>query len=223
MGRGRSPAQATAPRSTSSSSSTHKKFASRSPSVSSISTNAGDLSLEGCDLLPNKILEKQSEVTGSGGTAIHQSTCEEVSPKSSTRKCAKSGGKKISTVVSLGVTHSEVYLHVYDLHPLTRMAGLPLYHTGVEVHDCECSFGSEGLQWVRPGCVPHEKEVVPLGPTHLTAKQVIELAAQLSEEWRGCDYHLLNHNCQTFSVEFCRRLGVPKSVPEEFVRFAKWK
>lgn len=127
-------------------------------------------------------------------------------------------------IVSLGVTHSEVFLHVYDLHPLTKLAGLQLFHVGVEVHECECSYGSHGLQWVHPGKMgPGHREVVPLGPTHLTAKQVVQLAAVLSKEWRGCDYDIFNNNCQTFSLEFCRMLAVPVPIPEEFVRYAQWR
>jgi hypothetical protein len=120
-------------------------------------------------------------------------------------------------------TDNEVFLHVYDFHPLTQWIGLNIFHTGVEVHGCEVSFGSKGLQWVSPGCMgTGHREVVPLGPTHLTAKEVLQLAALLSEEWRGCDYNLLGNNCQTFVIEFCRCLGVPRTIPEEFVRYAKW-
>jgi len=120
-------------------------------------------------------------------------------------------------------THSEVFLHVYDLHPFTKLVHLPIFHTGVEVHGSECSFGSHGLQWVHPGCMgPGHRQVVPLGPTHMTAKQVVELAANLSEDWPGSDYSIFNKNCQTFAIELCRRLGVSKPVPGEFVRFANW-
>eukprot|EP00450_Noctiluca_scintillans_P004438 CAMPEP_0194489886 /NCGR_PEP_ID=MMETSP0253-20130528/9279_1 /TAXON_ID=2966 /ORGANISM="Noctiluca scintillans" /LENGTH=281 /DNA_ID=CAMNT_0039330429 /DNA_START=27 /DNA_END=872 /DNA_ORIENTATION=- len=120
-------------------------------------------------------------------------------------------------------TDNEVFLHVYDLHPLTQWTGLNIFHTGVEVHGCECSFGSKGLQWVSPGCMgAGHREIFPLGPTHLTAKEVLQLAAILSEDWRGCDYNIFHNNCQTFAIEFCRCLGVPRAIPEEFVRFAKW-
>jgi len=214
----------------------HHRDVSRSRSLigSSVSTAFDDSSSDDSSVSPNNSTsaEKQSEVaTGFGCTALGEATCEELppstdstaSPETLSRTCSTSSGKKLSTVVSLGVAHSAVYLHVYDLHPLTRMAGLPLYHTGVEVHECECAYGSKGLQWVHPGCyMPRHREAVYLGPTHLTAKQVVELTRTLAEEWRGCDYHLLKNNCQTFSVEFCRRLGVPKAIPEEFLFSAKW-
>lgn len=129
----------------------------------------------------------------------------------------------------------DIFLHVYDLHPLTKLAGLPLYHTGVQVHGWECSYSSLGLQWVQaealhtdqqelaPGYMgPGHREVVPLGSTPLTARQVVQLMVRLSEEWRSCDYNIFHANCQTFSLEFCRCLGVSSAIPPEFVRFAKW-
>lgn len=120
-------------------------------------------------------------------------------------------------------TDSEVFLHVYDLHPLTRLAGLSIFHVGVEVHGCEVSYGASGLHWGHPGCMgPGHREVLPLGPTRLTKQEVVRLGALLSKDWSGSSYKLLSKNCQTFCLEFCRSLGVPKVVPAEYVRFAHW-
>jgi len=48
------------------------------------------------------------------------------------------------------------------------------------------------------------------------------MVAVLDQEWPGSEYNIFNNNCQTFCIEFCRRLGVQK-IPDEIVRFAKWK
>merc|ERR1712136_448990 len=52
-------------------------------------------------------------------------------------------------------TGSEVFLHVYDLHAVTRRTGLRLFHTGIQVYGSEVFYGSQGIQWCQSGKLDH--------------------------------------------------------------------
>mmetsp|Transcript_43610 Transcript_43610/g.115184 ORF Transcript_43610/g.115184 Transcript_43610/m.115184 type:complete len:292 (-) Transcript_43610:291-1166(-) len=118
----------------------------------------------------------------------------------------------------------EVILHVYDLHPITRRTSLPVFHTGIQVYGCELCYCSRGLEWNEP-CTSSKhvhKRSVSLGWTSLTATRIVELCDELSKHWVGDQYSIFNKNCQTFTVEFSRLLGVQDKVPPQVVRFSSW-
>lgn len=115
-----------------------------------------------------------------------------------------------------------VRLHVYDLSAVTRMLNLPLFHLGVEVYQREHSFTSRGVISTRPGDnkAYRHREVVTLGHTDLTGRQVYNLLTKVKRSWAGSSYDLLSRNCVTFSVAFCRLLGIKRPIPAEYSRFA---
>lgn len=63
-------------------------------------------------------------------------------------------------------------------------------------------------------CEPREvdghsfKQAVPMGRTELSEQEVLRLLRELSDQWLGHDYQLLERNCCDFSNEMCKRLGV---------------
>jgi len=115
-----------------------------------------------------------------------------------------------------------VRLHVYDLSAFTRMLNLPVFHLGIEVYQREHSFTSRGVVSTRPGDnkAYRHREVVTMGHTDLTGKQVYHLLTKMKRSWAGHSYDLLSRNCVTFSVAFCRLLGIKRPIPSEFSRFA---
>lgn len=119
---------------------------------------------------------------------------------------------------------SDVILHVYDLHKMTKFAALAIYHTGVELHGRELAFGTDGIQWNKPACMGNHvhKRRVPLGRTELSRREVDIIVERLRAQWPGSDYSLFNRNCQTFSIEFVKHLRLEKGIPPEFVRFSNW-
>jgi hypothetical protein len=115
---------------------------------------------------------------------------------------------------------NEVFLHIYHFNSITSSLGLDIFHVGVEVCGCEVWYGASGVKKCRPSSLDPQAfmQTVPVGLTTLNVEQVKSLVEALEEEWPGEDYRLLDFNCQTFAIEFCRRLGLEDAVPEEYVR-----
>lgn len=113
-----------------------------------------------------------------------------------------------------------VYLNVYDLNRLnsyTGPVGFGVYHTGVEVHGTEYSFGGHpysisGIFEMDPRSAAelgqnfNYKETVLLGQTFLDIESVHEIVQQLGEDFKGYTYHLVHKNCNHFSMAFSRIL-----------------
>lgn len=116
-----------------------------------------------------------------------------------------------------------VTLHVYDISYMSRMAGVPFFHFGVEVHDKEYAFGERGIGCTRPARNPRHihREAVCVGFTTMTKEQVSLLRKHLKKDWQGCSYSPLIKNCQSFAAFFCGALGVakgPDCIPERFCK-----
>lgn len=63
------------------------------------------------------------------------------------------------------------------------------------------------------------KESILLGVTSFSEAQVAAAIEQMSLEWQGTDYNLLNRNCCSFSDAFAQKLGVGP-IPKWVNRFA---
>jgi len=115
-----------------------------------------------------------------------------------------------------------VTLHIYEVadrglqlvNVLVRPTGTGAFHTGVEVHGKEWSFGSKsdrgtGIFSCRPRKSPihHYKEAVQLGTTDLSKLEVLALVRQFEPEWQGQDYDLFFRNCCSFCIAFASALG----------------
>lgn len=116
-----------------------------------------------------------------------------------------------------------VFVRVYDLGN-TRLTQWPnavvkshgAFHSGVEVYGTEWAFGmtsdywSTGVSGNLPGHHPDHtfRETLSMGCTTLTQGQVMEILKEMTREWKGRTYDVLNRNCHHFSDELCRRLGV---------------
>jgi len=123
-----------------------------------------------------------------------------------------------------GNCYAPVTLHVYDTFWLTMKAGLPTFHTGVEVLGTEFAYGDMGICCCRPGQydIGRYRKAVLLGRTDLRDQEVLLVLRELQQEWPGEAYKLNGHNCQTFAAAFCDRLGLERScIPPEFLIFAE--
>ncbi|KAL1224676.1 DeSI-like protein [Cardamine amara subsp. amara] len=99
-----------------------------------------------------------------------------------------------------------VYLNVYDLTPMNAYGywlGLGVFHSGVEIHGVEYSFGA------------HESS-----STDIDAKEVRVYMEKLAEEFQGKKYHLITRNCNHFCNEVCLKL-TQKPIPRWVNRLAR--
>jgi len=121
-------------------------------------------------------------------------------------------------------SYKAVKLNVYDLtNKNTYLApiGLGLFHSGVQVGDKEYSFASGvGIFATLPYAVPAElKEIIDYGIYTGTSSELEEIIREMSVEFKGNTYHLVNKNCNSFSDEFLRRL-MNESIPNYVNRVA---
>ncbi|ORZ36944.1 PPPDE putative peptidase domain-containing protein [Catenaria anguillulae PL171] len=116
-----------------------------------------------------------------------------------------------------------VKLLVYDLSQgMARMVSLGLtgrqidgiWHTSVVVHGREWYFG-QGIFSTTPGVHHYGRPVrqVDMGHTDIGPDLLATLIDELRPRYRAVDYHLLDHNCNTFSNEVCELL-VGRPIPD---------
>lgn len=118
-------------------------------------------------------------------------------------------------------TSSEIILHVYDLHSVTKRMGIGTYHLGIEVYAQEIFFSVEGILSCPPGGhLGHiHRETLFIGRTVLPPIEVKRILEELGQEWIGSSYSIIGRNCQTFAVAFVESLGMGSDcIPAEFRR-----
>lgn len=119
---------------------------------------------------------------------------------------------------------ASVVLHVYDLggaawssaNHLLKSLGTGAFHTAIEVHGVEWSFG--GLQGVRsgtPGADPRyiHRESIEMGTTALSPSQVKTAIEKMRHTWVKQRYDALRNNCNHFAESLLAELGVEGEVP----------
>ncbi|KAI9184440.1 hypothetical protein H9P43_003493 [Blastocladiella emersonii ATCC 22665] len=115
-----------------------------------------------------------------------------------------------------------VTLLVYDLSQgMARMISRQLtgrqidgiWHTSVVIHGQEWYFG-QGVFSTTPGVHHYGAPVqrVPMGETEISRELFREFIDEIRPRFTAVHYHLLNHNCNTFSNEVCQFL-VGRSIP----------
>ncbi|CAA2985813.1 Hypothetical predicted protein [Olea europaea subsp. europaea] len=140
---------------------------------------------------------------------------------------------------------AEVILHVYDVtesnsgnetinfalvqfNNLCKEA-IPMggvFHTAVQVYgDEEWGYGGGEKGFGVYSCPAGKnlmytyRERIVLGRTNCSAAKVSQILKELSQEWPGDKFHWLSKNCNDFSNELLKKLGVPK-LPAWVNRFA---
>ena len=173
-------------------------------------------------------LAEQQEDRGSGWGAGHNQdsagsagAVHSLSPSSTATPKADSQQRK------------EVWLHVYDLGPVTgklnemvlRQANLGAFHCGIEVLGDEWSFQCFYDAWDDPtisGVVQNKPTLHPkfpyceslmLGHTPLSDDSIFFIVDMLKQQWPANSYHLISRNCVTFVEELARALQAPEPFP----------
>ncbi|CAD5115394.1 DgyrCDS4373 [Dimorphilus gyrociliatus] len=120
--------------------------------------------------------------------------------------------------------HMNVKLHIYDLSKgLAKQISMMMlgkqidgvWHTGVVVYGREFFFGGAGIQHCPPcGTVLGSPDnIVQLGRTNMSESEFKDFLKSLSiDEFNASKYHLLKHNCNTFSDRICQML-VQQPIP----------
>jgi len=113
-------------------------------------------------------------------------------------------------------------LNIYDVstNPIVERInralvklGTGAFHIGVEVYGSEWSYGylesGTGVSYDEPAaCSKHHfREALDVGTTKLSQEEVVHIIAELSEEWLGCEYDLLQRNCVSFAMALVEKLG----------------
>ena len=116
-----------------------------------------------------------------------------------------------------------VVLHVYEPAKASgpSIPGFGVYHTGIELCDSGvewCYAGGpgaagSGVQQQRAKQSPDDsvwryKETLPLGTTTKTAAQCSATVRDMQAEYKASEYDLIHHNCNHFTADVAKRLGV---------------
>lgn len=107
-----------------------------------------------------------------------------------------------------------VYCNIYDILPRVNAAARcchaswGVFHTGVQVHGREFSFGGYGLFDTKPRNVEGARfrAQVAIGRTELDAAEVKRVVTSLASQWPGNTYHPFRRNCNHFTEFLCREL-----------------
>lgn len=123
----------------------------------------------------------------------------------------------------------EVWLHIYDLDPVTarlneyllRSAGLGAFHCGVEILYDEWFFAwgessASGVLCNEPrGHQVHiYRESLNMGQCPLTEDEIKTMIGIAMDEWPANSYHPITRNCAHFAEALCGKLQVPEPFPE---------
>lgn len=124
-----------------------------------------------------------------------------------------------------------VWLHVYDLGPVTKWALNSwtlegAFHVGIEVLGVEFSFQAvasctkeddktSGLTWHHPKAHPRHvyRESIWMGSSTLSIPEIGRLLEGLEKIWLARDYHCLRNNCTDFASTLTQGLKVPQPFP----------
>lgn len=128
----------------------------------------------------------------------------------------------------------EVHLYVYDLSnglaaqlsvQLTGRFFKAIYHTSIVIFDREYFFGGSGIESSAPAQSPHgtpiERKLI--GTTEVTQDIWQQFLNDCAEDYGVGKYHLLEHNCNTFSdaaLQFLLGQHIPpeiSSLPSDFL------
>ncbi|CAL5048261.1 unnamed protein product [Urochloa decumbens] len=142
---------------------------------------------------------------------------------------AVSGSAAVGDAAGATTTYP-VALNVYDLTPINNYlhwCGLGIFHSAVEVHGSEYSFGahdypSSGVFEVEPKNCPGfiYRCTVFIGRTSMSPMEFREFIQRMASEYHGDTYHLISKNCNHFTDDLSTRLTA-KPIPGWVNRLAR--
>jgi len=123
-----------------------------------------------------------------------------------------------------------VYLNIYDVREEYRatnsiarsMSAGGAFHTGIEVHGMEWSYGVDGVYKTPPrtSSVHLYRESICLGSCNQNRMEVVWQLETFSRQWGAQEYDFLRNNCINFCKEACLLLGA-QPVPSWVDRFPR--
>ena len=132
----------------------------------------------------------------------------------------------VSSISRPRATPSAVFVFIYDLAKgLSPIFSKPIlgkyipavYHSSIVFRDIEIYFGRKGIVVSKPGrtCFGTPVRVVYLGQTPISHETLRDwLSHQRTSDFHPAKYHLLRHNCNSFS-NFCAIFLTGNSIPHE--------
>jgi len=108
-----------------------------------------------------------------------------------------------------------VRLHVYLISAAgSAGSAFGAYHSGIEVHGKEYSYGFNDSStavsgvWVcepmQPGAGFQYEQTIMQAQVQLSKVEALQTVKELAREWKGQEYDLVNHNCN----DFCEALSI---------------
>lgn len=137
-------------------------------------------------------------------------------------------GFDLEDSVDLPYLSSEVTLHIYDVKfhgaGVLNSIFLPLklggaFHTGIQIHGREWSYGASGAGCGIFGCLPKRchphkyRESIRLGATATSELDVFNILVKLAPYWGGSTYNVFRKNCNSFCIVLAGALGVDPPPP----------
>lgn len=139
----------------------------------------------------------------------------------SPRKSTSSHKSVRSHRSTLSLQKTEIVINVYDLLPPGRFSsflwavGTSLLHSGVVINGREYAYGGHdkrgvtGVYWTKPKTLPPGgtfKSEILHGFTLSPQNEIDAIIHEVSQEFQGTAYNLLNKNCNHFTAYLCQRL-----------------
>lgn len=114
-----------------------------------------------------------------------------------------------------------VFLNIYYLNSYSyylQILGIGMYHTTIEVHDIEFSYGlqlkddSSGISIRKKGEINLEiKERIFLGYSFYNKSMINNIISLFEKEWEGEEYDPFSKNCYFFCNSFSEKITYKKS------------
>jgi hypothetical protein len=139
-----------------------------------------------------------------------------------------------TTIGGLEGAGQQVWLHVYDLGPVSKWVlnswaatgNLGAFHCGIEVLNREWCFQAAygcGKEDMRTGVTAHKarehprhvyRESVLLGTARMSVREVRKVLNDLEGAWPASSYHFIRRNCVDFAMALHGRLGLSTPFPD---------
>ena len=117
-----------------------------------------------------------------------------------------------------------IYLNVYDIHPINNYIwniGLGTYHSAIEIYKKEYTFNKNGIIKIKAKSlseIPLRQSIL-IGNTNKLEDEIDTIVNSMNYNFQSSTYHPMKRNSNSFSDDLCQIL-LDKSIPAYINRFA---